>query len=97
MDVITDWIGSNDVIDMPVAGSFYNYGEASTTATSIAQAAFEATSWFPDASVQHVFLYNPFTDKGFLVSDNNGDGAFETGVVLNRAGYASDFDYFNIV
>jgi len=96
-DVITDWVGAFDVIDAPVPGSFYNYGEASTSATSIVQAAIEATSWFPDPSVQHVFLYNPTIDKGFLVSDYNGDGAFETGVVLNGAGYASDFDYFNIV
>jgi Ca2+-binding RTX toxin-like protein len=96
-DVITDWNGAYDVIDTPVAGSFYNYGEAETTATSIAQAAYQATSWFPDPSVQHAFLYNPYIDKGFLISDLNGDGAFETGVVLNRAGYASDFDYFNIV
>jgi hypothetical protein len=86
VDVITDWISAYDVIDMPVAGTFYNYGETSTTATSIVQAATEATSWFPDLSVQHVFLYNPIIDKGFLVCDNNGDGAFETGVVLNRAG-----------
>ncbi len=97
MDVITDWNGAYDVIAMPVMGSLYNYGEAGTTATSIAEAANEAASWFPDPSVQHVFLYNPYTDKGFLISDLNGDGAFETGVVLNRAGYASDFDYFNIV
>ncbi|MET0427024.1 MAG: calcium-binding protein [Microvirga sp.] len=97
VDVITDWVGASDAIDMPVAGNFDNYGEASTTAISIAQAADEAATWFPDPSVQHVFLYNPYTDKGFLLSDLNGDGAFETGVVLNRAGYASDFDYFNIV
>jgi Ca2+-binding RTX toxin-like protein len=97
VDVITDWVGAYDVIDMPVAGNFYNYGEAETTATSIVQATNEAASWFPDPGVQHVFLYNPYIDKGFLVSDLNGDGAFETGVVLNKAGYASDFEYFNIV
>jgi len=64
---------------MPAAGTYYNYGEAETTATSIAQAALEATSWFPDTSIQHVFLHNPYTDKAYLVSDVNGDGAFENG------------------
>jgi hypothetical protein len=44
-----------------------------------------------------VFLHNPSIDTGFLISDLNGDGAFDTGVVLKRAGYASDFDFFNIV
>ena len=35
------------------------------------------------------------TDRGFLVSDLNADGYFETGVVLKNAGLASDmrFDY----
>jgi Ca2+-binding RTX toxin-like protein len=96
-DVITDWNGALDFIDMPFRGTYANYDEASTTATSIAQAAAQANIWFPDPSVQHVFLYNPDIDKGFLISDLNRDGAFETGVVLNRAGYASDFDYFNIL
>jgi hypothetical protein len=95
--VITDWNGAYDAIDMRVAGTDDNYGEAGTTATSIATAARQATAWFPDPAVQHVFLHNPSIDTGFLISDLNGDGAFDTGVVLKRSGYASDFDFFNIV
>jgi Ca2+-binding RTX toxin-like protein len=96
-DVITDWNGAFDFIDMPVRGTYDNYEEAGTTATSISTAVAQANSWFPDPSVQHVFLHNPYVDKGFLISDLNGDGAFDTGIVLNKAGYASDFSYFDIV
>ena len=95
--MITDWNASYDEIDTPVAGTYFNYGEAATTATSIATAAAQADAWFPDPTIQHVFLYNPYIDKGFLISDLNSDGAFETGVVLNKAGYESDFSYLHLV
>jgi Ca2+-binding RTX toxin-like protein len=96
-DVITDWNGSFDFIDMPTRGASANYEEASTTATSISTAVTQAGLWFPNPSVQHVFLYNPHIDKGFLISDLNRDGAFDTGIILNKAGHASDFSYLDIV
>ncbi len=44
-----------------------------------------------------MFLFNPDTDKGFLLSDLNADGFFETGVVLRNAGLASDMNYLLII
>jgi hypothetical protein len=44
-----------------------------------------------------VFLFNPDTDTGYLVSDLNSDGAFDTGVVLKNAGLASDMSYLYLV
>ena len=67
------------------------------TRNGMGTAVAQANSWFPDPSVQHVFLHNPYIDKGFLISDVNRDGAFDTAIVLNKAGYASDFSYFDIV
>jgi Ca2+-binding RTX toxin-like protein len=96
-DVITDWNGAFDFIDMPTKGAAANYEEAGTTAISITAAVAQASLKFPDPSVQHVFLHNPRIDKGFLISDLNRDGAFDTGIVLNKAGDASDFSYFDIV
>ncbi|WP_281413424.1 hypothetical protein [Microvirga sp.] len=44
-----------------------------------------------------MFLFNPDTDTGFLVSDLNADGRFETGIVLKKAGFASDMRYDYII
>jgi len=96
-DIITDWNRSYDWIDMTIKGTSTNYREMSTSATSISSAAYQADYWYGDTSVRHVFLYNSSTDKGYLVSDLNADGLFETGVVLNKAGLASDMSYLYIV
>ncbi|WP_052002870.1 hypothetical protein [Microvirga sp. BSC39] len=94
-DTITDWNRSFDFIDMTIKGTRSNYREVKTDARSIATAASDADFLYGDTNVRHVFLYNPKTDKGFLISDLNADGYFETGVVLKNAGLASDmrFDY----
>lgn len=96
-DVIADWNGAYDVVDMTIRGTFTNYRETSTTATSVGAAAAVADWWYSDADVNHVFLYNSDLDRGFLISDLNNDGVFETGVVLKKAGYASDFSYLDIL
>ena len=94
-DTITDWNRLYDSIDMTIRGTRSNYREVSTDAGSIATAVSDADYLYVDTNVRHVFLFNSDTDKGFLVSDLNADGYFETGVVLKNAGLASDmrFDY----
>jgi Ca2+-binding RTX toxin-like protein len=97
VDTITDWNRSDDWIDMTVRGTAGNYREAKTSATSIGSALIRAEDLFPSASVKHVFLYNSKTDTGYLVSDLNSDGQFDTGVVLKNAGLASDMSYTYII
>ena len=97
VDTITDWNRSDDWIDMTVRGTSANYREAKTSATSIGSALIRAEDLFPSASIKHVFLYNSKTDTGYLVSDLNSDGQFDTGVVLKNAGLASDMSYTYII
>ena len=97
VDTITDWNRSDDWIDMTVRGTAGNYREAKTSATSIGSALIRAEDLFPSASIKHVFLYNSKTDTGYLVSDLNSDGQFDTGVVLKNAGLASDMSYTYII
>jgi Ca2+-binding RTX toxin-like protein len=94
-DTITDWNKSFDFIDMTIKGTRSNYREVETDAASIATAVSDASFLYGKTSVRHVFLFNPDTDRGFLVSDLNADGRFDTGIVLKNAGLASDmrFDY----
>jgi Ca2+-binding RTX toxin-like protein len=96
-DVITDWNRSDDWIDMTVKGTARNYGEHKTTARSIADAVDDAEYYFPQARIKHVFLFNTKTDTGYLISDLNSDGRFDTGIVLKNAGLASDMSYQYII
>jgi Ca2+-binding RTX toxin-like protein len=96
-DVIADWNPAFDFVDMPIRGTFDNYAEGATTASTIAAAADDAEYWYSDLGVNHVFLYNSVIDRGFLLSDLNNDTVFETGMVLNKRGYASDFSYLDII
>jgi Ca2+-binding RTX toxin-like protein len=96
-DTITDWNRSDDWIDMTVRGTSSNYREHSTSATSISSALARAEDLYPSASIKHVFMYNSKTDTGYLISDLNSDGQFDTGVVLKNAGLASDMSYAYII
>jgi Ca2+-binding RTX toxin-like protein len=96
-DTIMDWNKSFDSIDMTIKGTSRNYREVMTDALSIATAASDADYLYRGTNVRHVFLFNPDTDKGFLVSDLNSDGRFETGIVLKNAGLASDMRYDYII
>jgi len=97
VDTITDWNRFSDSIDMTIKGTSRNYREIDTDAASIATAASDANYAYGNKSVRHVFLYNTDIDRGFLVSDLNADGRFETGVVLKNAGFASDMRYDYII
>jgi Ca2+-binding RTX toxin-like protein len=97
VDTITDWNRSHDWIDMAVKGTSSNYRERATKATSIATAVDEAEHYFPKPSIKHVFLYNGRTDTGYLISDSDGNGQFDTGIVLKNAGLASDMSYQFII
>ena len=97
VDTITDWNRSYDSIDTNVRGTSTNYREHDTFATSIAAAVDDAEDLYPSTSIKHVFLFNPDTDTGYLVSDLNSDGAFDTGVVLRNAGLASDMSYLYLI
>jgi Ca2+-binding RTX toxin-like protein len=95
-DTIADWNVAYDYIDMPIAGTSSNYGEASTSSTSIEGARFQAENTnlrFED----HVFLYNSNTDTGYLVCDLDRNFSFETGVVLSGAGSATDMNWSDII
>jgi hypothetical protein len=96
-DTITDWRAETDWIGMRIAGTSANYGEASTSATSIADVAAQAEATFTSASIAHVFLYNTQTDTGYLLSDLNNDNKFETGVILTGAGSAAEMNYRYII
>jgi Ca2+-binding RTX toxin-like protein len=96
-DTIADWNAADDWINTTRAATAANYREASTTATSIETAAAAAEARFTSGSIVHVFLYNPQTDTGYLLSDLNNDNRFETGVILEDAGRASDMSYLYII
>jgi glucose/arabinose dehydrogenase len=95
-DTIWDWNVAYDWIDMPRAGTSSNYGEAATSATTIeaARAQVEGTAL---RNEDHAFLYNSTTDTGYLLSDLNRNGTFETGVIMVGAGSASDCKYSDIL
>jgi len=97
VDTIADWNRSDDWIDLAVKGTSANYRERATTVKSISAAADEAERFYPQTSVKHVFLYNARTDTGYLVSDSDGNGQFDTGIVLKNAGLASDMSYQFII
>jgi Ca2+-binding RTX toxin-like protein len=95
-DIIWDWNVAYDWIDMPRAGKSTNYGEAATSATTIeaARAQVESTAL---RNEDYAFLYNSSTDTGYLLSDLNRNGTFETGVIMVGAGSASDMKYSDIL
>lgn len=96
-DTIYDWNVSYDYIDMPIAGSYYNYAETSTGATSISSARTQVESSSTLRQEDHVFLYNSSTDTGYLLSDLDRNYSFETGVVIRSAGSHSDLNYWDII
>jgi serralysin len=96
-DTIADWNVSYDYIDMPIAGTAYNYAEAQTGWTSIEGARYQVEHSATLRQEDHVFLYNASTDTGYLLSDLDRNYTFETGVILRGAGSAWDLNYSDII
>lgn len=96
-DTIYDWDIRYDWIDSTIAGSTYNYAEVSTSVTNIAHARTQVESNSALRSEDHVFLYNAQTDTGYLISDLDRNYDFETGVIIQGAGAASDMNWSDIV
>jgi hypothetical protein len=86
-----------DYIDMSIAGTAYNYAERATSATYIDAARYQVEHDSALRLEDHVFLYNPSTDTGYLLSDLDRNFSFETGVILRGAGSASDLNYSDII
>ena len=95
-DTIQDWNGSQDYLDTTIAGTSTNYAEFATGATNIDVARQIATSKNL-STLDHVFLYNANLKKGFVLSDLDHNGSFETGVVLLNVDSASDVSYADII
>lgn len=99
VDTILDWSNVDRIVS-DIAGSSANYGEhsatsGSTVVTDIQTARMDAEQSHTDKT--HMFYWDTATDTGYLVSDLNNDNVFETGVVLNGAGAALDFNFANII
>lgn len=95
-DLITDWNAYEDYIDSSLRGSAGNYGEKATGAKSIDAARQVAENSYLKHE-DHAFIYNADTDVGYLLSDLDRNGSFETGVILNGAGSATDMNWSDIV
>jgi Ca2+-binding RTX toxin-like protein len=96
-DTIYDWESAFDFIDTSIAGTSSNYAERSTSATNIEAARAVVENSASLSAEDHVFLYNASTDTGYLLSDLNRSGTFETGIIIKGAGSAADFHYWDIV
>lgn len=94
-DTINDWVFSEDHIDSNVAGSIGNYTESSGGATTILEARLQVQASGFDGV--HGFIYNSNNNTGYLISDANNDGRFETGVTLKGAGSAGSMDWSDII
>jgi serralysin len=94
-DTIADWDVEDDFINLPVAGTDANYAEAPTSFTNMEGARHQVES-SPNLG-DHMFLYNSYTDTGYLLSSIDGDFIFETGIIIVGAGSALDMDWSDIV
>jgi Ca2+-binding RTX toxin-like protein len=94
-DFIVDWDVRYDFIQLPVAGTASNYAEAPTSFTNMEGARHQVES--SPTLGDHVFLYNSYTDTGYLLSSLDGDFIFETGIVIMGAGLALDMDWSDII
>ncbi|KQP04672.1 calcium-binding protein [Methylobacterium sp. Leaf93] len=96
-DTILDWSTTYDSIDLKHAGTATNYFEASTKAESIGEAFAPYGGGLKNADMKHLFLYNGTAKTGYLLSDQDGDHRFDTGVIMANAGKASSMSYLDII
>ena len=95
-DTIHDWSPKYDKIDSTIAGKFSNYQEVFSLFTdNIKNAKFLVENNSDLREEDHVFVYNG--RDGFLMSDLDRNGTFETGVKLLDEGHASSMDWSLIV
>jgi Ca2+-binding RTX toxin-like protein len=79
-------------------GTPENYHSASTNATSMDEAAQEASqNYGPEDRLTYLYLANEKTDTGYLLADLDGNGNFETGITLVGNGGPGEFGYDAIV
>ena len=96
-DWIRDWNPAEDYIDSSIRGTSSNYAERATSATSLTAARSVVQNDDNLNYKDHVFLYNANTDRGYLLSDLDGNYTFETGVIIEGAGSASDLHSSDII
>ena len=96
-DWIYDWNSSYDYIDSSIKGTSSNYAERATSVTNLATARSVVENDNNLNYKDHVFLYNASQDRGYLLSDLDGNYTFETGVIITGAGSASDMAYSDII
>ena len=100
-DTITDWNHRQDYIDSSIAGTAGSYAEVFSPGgiffgvNNISQARSLVENSNALSANDHVFVYNG--RDGYLLSDLNHNGTFETGVVLLGAGSASDMTWSDII
>lgn len=95
-DTIFNWDIRKDYIDTSIKGTALNYFERSSTANNI-DSARNLAEKFGDSSDFHAFISNNRTDRGFLLSDLDRNGTFETGVIIEGAGARSDMNWSAII
>lgn len=99
-DTIYDWSRFGDKIDSPIAGTPDNFGIRATNATTIEGARLQIENGAPYGEMSykdHIFLYNPAANIGFLISDLDRNFTFETGVSLLDSGQRYDMNWSFIV
>lgn len=95
-DTIRAWSSAADSIDMPFAASAASYVERATAARTV-EAAASVAEIIAEPGKFYAFLFNSRTDTGYLLADLNGNGAFETAIVLAGRGSAGDLAFLDIV
>lgn len=96
-DWIYDWNRSYDYIDSSIKGTSSNYAEVATSLTSLASVRSMVEHNNNLNYKDHVFVYNASQDRGYLLSDLDGNYTFETGVIIKGAGSASDMSWSDII
>jgi Ca2+-binding RTX toxin-like protein len=97
VDTVWDWNVLHDYIDLPIRGTASNYAEAPTSFTGIVGARHQVESNPTLRLEDHVFLYNTYTDTGYLLSDLDRNWSFESGIIIRGAGSALDMNYSDII
>jgi Ca2+-binding RTX toxin-like protein len=102
-DHIMDFMGADDWLDMPVAGtappSMYEIGNYIEVQTGGLSAGYDAAQVWAENHITGNVRYAFVSDgvNGYLFGDLNGNGTVETGIVLEGVTSITQFDYSNIM